>query len=65
MENIKINYLIKIAIIGNCIVGKTNLLTRYVDNSFSFSTQPTVGVDFFTKNILINKHNVKIQLWDI
>ena len=35
--------MIKISIIGNGGVGKTNLLMRFVDNVFQTSLMPTMG----------------------
>ena len=38
---------------GDSGVGKTNLLSRYIDNSFTLDTKPTIGVEFATKTINI------------
>lgn len=38
------DYLFKIVIIGDSGVGKTNLLSRFVDDSFSMDSKPTIGV---------------------
>ena len=38
--------LIKIIIIGDSGVGKTNLLTRFTDNKFDLETKATIGVEF-------------------
>ena len=45
------DYLFKIVITGDSGVGKTNLLSRFIDNSFSLDTKPTIGVEFATKTI--------------
>lgn len=38
--------LIKLIIIGDSGVGKTNLLTRFTENIFNFESKPTIGVEF-------------------
>ena len=55
---------IKIMIIGESLVGKTALITRYTNNSFSGSYLTTVGIDFQTKIININDKAIKVELWD-
>lgn len=59
------NYIFKILITGNASVGKTSLLRRYVDGMFDDSTIMTVGVDFFTKEVVFNNARCLIQLWDL
>lgn len=62
------DYLIKVLIIGQSNVGKTSLLTRYVDKVFYDDTMSSIGVDFklITLNLEIDgiEHIVKVQLWD-
>ena len=66
MENYdtELEYLMKIIIVGDSGVGKTNLLERYIKNEFFESNRNTVGVDFMAKKIQLDKHSVKIQFWD-
>ena len=54
----------KIILIGDSGVGKTNILTRYVNDEFSFSTQSTVGVEFSGKIIKKDGKTIKLQIWD-
>lgn len=57
--------IMKILLIGDSSVGKSSMLSRYVDNKFSSDFITTVGIDF--KNISIktkNETNVKLQIWD-
>lgn len=56
--------LFKIIIIGDSGVGKTNILSRYIKNSFSFDTRSTVGVEFGANKIEVNGFKVKNQIWD-
>jgi small GTP-binding protein len=56
--------LLKILVIGESAVGKSCLLLRYTDNKFQESFMTTIGVDFKTKFIEIEKVKVKLQIWD-
>lgn len=54
----------KIIIAGSQGVGKSSLLLRYVDNTFSGNMLSTIGVDFKFKTVTINNQKVKLQIWD-
>ncbi|KAJ5076538.1 ras-related protein rab-30 [Anaeramoeba ignava] len=58
------DYLFKVIIIGSANVGKTSLINRYVDNTFNFEKEPTIGVDFKTKDIEIDNQTIRLQIWD-
>jgi len=58
------DYLLKILLVGESGVGKSCLLLRYTENSFSDSFISTIGVDFKIKKVILNDRNVKLQLWD-
>ncbi len=62
--SVNFNYLLKFVIIGNSGVGKSNILLRYIYNSFSEEFKTTVGVEFGAKNIEIDKKIFRIQIWD-
>lgn len=67
MEEIQINdydYLFKILLIGDSGVGKSSLLTRFVDNSFNYAYLSTIGVDFAIKTLTCNNKKCKFQIWD-
>ena len=64
MSNLSFNYLLKYIIIGDSSVGKSNILLRYVHNSFNPEFLTTIGVEFGAKNIEINKKIFRIQIWD-
>lgn len=40
------DYVFKIVIIGDTGVGKSNILSRYVNNRFKVDSQTTIGVEF-------------------
>ena len=54
----------KIVLIGDSGVGKTNILSRYINNEFSLATQSTVGVEFGSKILKKNGKVIKLQIWD-
>jgi Ras-related protein Rab-8A len=56
--------LIKVIIIGDSSVGKTNVLTRYCEGIFKDSYVATIGVDFKIKVLNIDDTRVKLQIWD-
>lgn len=58
------NHLFKLLIIGDSNVGKSSLLLRFADNSFSGSYITTIGVDFKIRTVDINGERVKLQIWD-
>ena len=60
------DYLLKIIIIGDSAVGKSNFLFRFVDNKFARVYQTTVGIDTKSKICTLPKlkKNVKLQIWD-
>ena len=60
----EIDHLFKIIVIGDSSVGKTNLMTRFMKNQFHSESKPTIGVDFATKNVTVEKKNIRVQVWD-
>jgi len=59
------NFIFKILVAGEGGAGKTSLLRRYVDGMFDESNVMTVGVDFFTKDVLFDNVHCSLQLWDL
>lgn len=55
----------KLLFIGDIGVGKTTLLTRYCDDTWTHAFCLTIGVDFKIKNIVCNEKRVKLQIWDV
>uniref|UniRef100_A0A1L8DV28 Putative rab subfamily protein of small gtpase n=1 Tax=Nyssomyia neivai TaxID=330878 RepID=A0A1L8DV28_9DIPT len=58
------DHLFKLLIIGDSGVGKSSLLIRFSDNTFSGSYITTIGVDFKIRSVVINGQRVKLQIWD-
>ena len=64
MDDEEYSMIFKIILVGDSGVGKTNILSRYVNDFFSESTKSTVGVELGCKIEEINNTKVKIQIWD-
>ncbi|CAL9196410.1 ras-related protein RABA1f-like [Musa acuminata AAA Group] len=58
------DYLFKVVLIGDSGVGKTNLLSRFARDEFSFETKSTIGVEFATRTIHVDGKLIKAQIWD-
>ncbi|KAH0791578.1 Ras family protein [Histomonas meleagridis] len=54
----------KIVFIGNSAVGKTSIINQYTFGSSSEDHQPTVGIDFFAKQINVDGKQIRLQIWD-
>lgn len=58
------DYLFKILIVGDSGVGKSSLLLRFADDTYTDSFISTVGVDFKIRTMTIDGKVIKFQLWD-
>jgi small GTP-binding protein len=58
------DYIFKYIVIGDSGAGKTSLCNSFVQNKFDPYHDPTIGIDFFSRIIEIDKQKLKIQLWD-
>jgi Ras-related protein Rab-11A len=63
-NNQKESYKFKVVVVGDSGVGKTNLIKRFVSNEFKSDSKATVGVEFLSKNFIINGEIFKIEIWD-
>lgn len=64
--NIASNYeqLVKILILGDSNVGKTNFLLRFTENNFMENHITTIGFDYKSSILEIDGKKIKLQVWD-
>ena len=61
----KIKLALKIILVGDSAVGKTSILSRYIDNSFDENIKCTINIGIKTKLIDIDENtSVKMNIWD-
>jgi Ras-related protein Rab-1A len=63
-ENKEYDFLFKILLIGESGIGKSSLMLRFADNTFSESYISTIGVDFKIRTIEVDGKVIKFQLFD-
>ena len=56
--------LFKLVIIGDSGVGKSCILLRFADDTFTDNYYSTIGVDFRFKCVDIGERKCKLQIWD-
>ena len=54
----------KILLIGDSGVGKTSVILRYTKNIFHEEFLNSIGVDFKSKDLLLDGRKIKLQIWD-
>ena len=63
-SQVKEDYLFKVVILGDCAVGKTNILSRIMKNEFRKESRSTISVELSSKFFKIDNKIIKINLWD-
>ena len=56
--------MVKIILIGDSGVGKTNIMSKYLKDKFMEFSKSTIGVEFSTKIFNHEGHKIKAQIWD-
>ena len=55
---------IKIILLGECGVGKTSIINRFINNEFSSIYETTGSMTYSFKIVERNKQKYKLNLWD-
>lgn len=55
---------IKVCLVGDSEVGKTQFCRGFKDN-FSLTYEPTIGSDYFMKNVKMGKNSYLFNVWDL
>ena len=58
------DYTIKILVVGDSTVGKTNFIRMFIENKFNQNYMTTSGIDLKTSSIEIKNKKIRVQLWD-
>ena len=58
------DYFFKIIVLGDCAVGKSNILSKYSKNIFNKSSKSTIGVELVTKFFKYENKIIKVNIWD-
>ncbi|KAH0791078.1 Ras family protein [Histomonas meleagridis] len=54
----------KVVVVGSSGVGKTSMIQRLIEGTFSADKQPTIGVEFNTFQVNCDEETIKINIWD-
>ena len=61
----KVFYQFKIILLGDSGVGKTSLISRYMDEEFTENRPCTINTDFTIKSMIIDEYSsAQITIWD-
>ena len=55
---------IKIILLGDMFVGKTSIISRYVEDSFSENIMSSSAMSYTQKDIVIDKQKIQLNIWD-
>ena len=58
------DYIFKCVVIGDSGTGKSSICEAFFNDQLNSLNRPTIGADYFTKIIPIQKHYIKVQFWD-
>ena len=62
--NDNFDLILKLLIVGDSSVGKTNFIMRFINNEFNNNYMTTSGIDLKTKDIEVKNKKIRIQIWD-
>ena len=57
-------YMIKLLVLGDLSVGKSSFIYRFIYDKFTPGEMKTSELELKTGDIIVNKKNIRVQLWD-
>ena len=63
-NDLECDYSLKLLLLGDSSVGKSNFILRLIKDKFSPSHVSSSGMELNTTEILLDKYKIKVQLWD-
>ena len=63
-QPLEYEHLFKILLLGDAGVGKSSIIMRYTKNEFNSNMVSSIGVDFKSKDVIVNNKKIKLQIWD-
>lgn len=60
----KYDHIIKVVLVGDSDVGKSNIVTRFTYDKFESNFITTIGVDLLVKTVEVDGKRIKVQIWD-
>ena len=58
------SYKLRIIMIGNSGVGKSSIVSRFIDSEFDGEMTGTAGINFKCRSLTVNNKAVTFQVWD-
>ncbi len=58
-------FVFKITILGDAAVGKTSLISQFVEGSFQEDYKPTLGANIVRKDVNLDNARVRLIMWDL
>ena len=55
---------LKILLVGDSSVGKSSILSKYIDDIFEENRISTIGVEYKVKSLIINERKINLRIWD-
>jgi len=62
--NPNVDHVLKFVVVGDSGVGKSSLLTRFINGQWLPIPNSTIGIDFHIKTYNINGKKIQMQFWD-
>ena len=65
MEDVEDIKVCKVVLLGESGVGKTSIITRYINDTFEENTMSTTGASYGGKTLTLNNgKTIKLEIWD-